>query len=337
MTRRLNYKFNENYDLPLKGKMTEINNEINYNFDKSCINKNYSYKISYEAFYEYCYKMAHFIAKSSGLEDEISNCLHDYFTFYLSNAHYEFPTIRICMSVPGEHDDFVFTFNEKSKRDCYDFENGEYNNNFYDLSSIYIYINNKSIDSDYVEYDKIEGYDTRKLDYFIRCCYKAYNDYSYILLDDFIENSKPSKLSKNVSKYEELLLLYFGGCVSIESESKDKINFKIKNFELDGSKAFNTVFIDNKKSTKFDYIKKFDVKKVDANITYDKSLNYVKINDCSYNKLSLNYSDSGLPYFEYDSIKKRTKKSGTDGDAMNILYDTYVTTIIKNTLYEIFE
>lgn len=331
MRYRSDFRFDANYDLPLIGKTIDTKGGLVYHFDRSCVNHNYSYKISYEAYYKYCYNMALFIARVSGLKDDVTNRLHDYFKFYLSNASFEFPTVRISLSVPDQNEEFVFSFIEKSHRQCYDFESGTYNNNFYDFAYLDIYQNDCHEDLDYIDYSEIEGFDSSDLEYFCKNYYRAYNDYSFILLDDIKANSDSS------SKFESSLLTYFGGSVSIISDSKNKIQFKIHDFEFDGDKAFNSAFMSNTEANKLEYIRNFEVSDVRAIITYDKTLNYVKIDDCTYVRCSLTYSDSGLPYMEANNIGKRKALPTTDEDALRILYDAYVVNALKNIVYEIFE
>lgn len=328
MAFRYDKRFDKKYDLPLNGKMTKTNDEIKYIFDKSCVNENYSYKISYEAYYKYCYTFAHIIARCVGLEDDISDCLHDYFTFYLSGCNLEYPHINICMNVPGEKEDFVFVIKEKSSRNCYDYETGNYNNNFYDFDYAYIYINGQSEDVEYVNYKKIEGYDNSLLSEFCRNYYTGYNDYSYILLDDM------NKKSKGSSVLEQRLIKYFGGCFTIISESKNEIKFTIDDFQFNEDYVYQNTLYENKHVNKDD---KFYVERISANITYDKNLYYVKINECSALRKSLTLGSSGLPTGEHANIKKHKNKQTTENGVITALYDSYVVAGLKNILYELFE
>lgn len=328
MVHRFDYRFNREFDLPLMGKP---DSNLNYVFDRRCINRNYKYKISYEAFYSYCLNMAHFIAGRVGLGADLTTSLHDYFTFYLSDVRVEFPTIRICMSVPASGVDFVFTFSEKSSRQCFDDSTLEYNDRFYDISALYIYVNDYLMDIDSVGYSEIAGYNTADLEYFCRYCFYDYIDCSYILLDNLKGNRKGS------SRYEVLLLEYFGGSVSVESETKSKISFDINNYEIDGFKAFNSVFMCNEDRGRLEYLSNFQVSSVTASITYDKVLRYVKIDYCSCERRGVFLDALGLPYADYDTVEVHPKKPTTDNEVMVVLYDAFIKTALKNILYELLE
>lgn len=318
---RTDYRFDKRYDLPLKGKKVKIKNQTTYVFDNSCINKNYKFKFTYESYYQYCYNMANFIATRCGLKYDVSDCLHDYFTFYLNEVLAVYPVIRICMNIPGQKEYFIFSFREKSQRDCFDFETGNYSDKFFDFSDVKIMIDDKICYSFNFDYNIINGYDSEKLSYFCQHYWAAYPDYSYILLDS---------MNENISKYEKELLEIFGCSLFIENETPQLINFSVDDFEFNKYKGFI-----NKSINELPYARDFYVEFISADVTYYKDLNYIKINNLTYKVNTVLNPEQKTKDPSKSKVKGKYKKNKISKDSIiKDLRESYIRIGLKNILYE---